>query len=150
MSLEVTPARATNPGPRALVEASQDLMRALYRPDQNHFLPIEALAAPDIRFFVAQDGGALLGCGALHVKRGYGELKSVFVTDAARGRGVGAALIDRLESAARAEALPLIRLETGDLLHAAQRLYARHGFAVCGPFGDYLENGASVFMEKRL
>ena len=30
----------------------------------------------------------MLGCGALHVKPGYGELKSVFVRDAARGRGV--------------------------------------------------------------
>jgi putative acetyltransferase len=84
------------------------------------------------------------------VKPGYGELKSVFVAEAARGRGAGALLLDRLEQAARDEALPLIRLETGDRLTAAHRLYARHGFAVRGPFGDYVENGSSVFMEKRL
>ncbi|MGR3463409.1 GNAT family N-acetyltransferase [Limimaricola sp.] len=150
MSVEVMAARATDPGPRALIEASQELMRAMFRPDQNHFLPIEALAAPDIRFLVARDGEALLGCGALHVKPGYGELKSVFVTDAARGRGVGAALIEALEAAARAEGLTLLRLETAEELAAACRLYTRHGYARRGRFSDYVENGCSVFMEKRL
>ncbi|EYD73375.1 GNAT family N-acetyltransferase [Limimaricola hongkongensis] len=150
MSVEIMAARATDPGPRALIEASQDLMRAMFRPDQNHFLPIEALDAPDIRFVVARDGAALLGCGALQVKSGYGELKSVFVRDAARGRGVGAALIGALETAARAEGLTLLRLETAEELAAACRLYARHGYARRGRFGDYVENGCSVFMEKRL
>ncbi len=150
MSLEIVAARATDPGPRALIEASQDLMRAMFRPEQNHFLPIEALAAPDIRFLVARDEEALLGCGALHVKPGYGELKSVFVRDAARGRGVGGALISGLEAAARAEGLGLLRLETADELAAACRLYERHGYARRGPFDAYAENGCSVFMEKRL
>ncbi|MCP1170710.1 GNAT family N-acetyltransferase [Limimaricola litoreus] len=150
MSIEIAEARATDPGPRALIEASQELMRALFRPEQNHFLPTEALAAPDIRFLVAREGEELLGCGALHVKPGYGELKSVFVGDAARGRGVGAALIAGLEAAARAEGLELLRLETADELAAACRLYARHGYARRGPFGAYADNGCSVFMEKRL
>ncbi|MGR3591441.1 MAG: GNAT family N-acetyltransferase [Limimaricola soesokkakensis] len=150
MSVTVKRARATDPGPRALIEASQALMRSLYPPEENYFLPIEALDAADIRFFAAYENDTPLGCGALHVKPGYGELKSVFVAEAARGRGVGALLLDRLERTARDEALPLIRLETGDKLAAAHRLYARHGFAVRGPFGDYAENGSSVFMEKRL
>lgn len=150
MSVEVRQARATDPGPRALIAASHALMRSLFPPEENHFLPVEALDAPDIRFFLAHDGDTPLGCGALHVKPGYGELKSVFVAEAARGRGVGAMLLDRLERAARKEGLALIRLETGGLLAAAHRLYARHGYVERGPFGDYSENGSSLFMEKRL
>lgn len=150
MSVEVKQARATDPGPRALIEASHDLMRSLFKPEENYFLPIEALTAPDIRFFAAYDGETTLGCGALHVKPGYGELKSVFVSEAARGRGVGRALLDRLEQAARDERLSLIRLETGDLLADAHRLYARLGYVERGPFGDYVANGSSLFMEKRL
>ncbi len=150
MIVEVKPARATDLGPRALIEASHDLMRSLFPPEENHFLPIEALDAPDIRFFAAYDGATPLGCGALHVKRGYGELKSVFVAEAARGRGVGAALLDRLERTARDEGLAFVRLETGDLLASAHRLYARQGYVARGPFGDYTANGSSLFMEKRL
>ena len=67
MSVEVKRARATDPGPRALVDASQALMRSLYPPEENHFLPIEALDAADIRFFAAYDGDMPLGCGALQV-----------------------------------------------------------------------------------
>ena len=55
-----------------------------------------------------------------------------------------------LERRARASGLPLLRLETGDDLHAAHRLYARHGFTETGPFGNYEEGPHSVFMEKRL
>ena len=150
MSVEVMPARATDPGPRALIEASHDLMRSLFKPEENHFLPIEALTAPDIRFFAAYEGQTPLGCGALHVKPGYGELKSVFVAEAARGRGIGAALLERLERTARDKGLPLVRLETGSLLAAAHRLYARHGYEPRGPFGDYAANETSLFMEKRL
>ena len=36
------------------------------------------------------------------------------------------------------------------IIHAAQALYRRHGFATRGPFGDYPEHPHSVFMEKRL
>ena len=55
-----------------------------------------------------------------------------------------------LEAEARAQGLPLMRLETGDDLYPAHRLYERHGFLRCGPFGDYVDGPHSVFMEKRL
>jgi putative acetyltransferase len=44
----------------------------------------------------------------------------------------------------------VLRLETGDDLYPAHRLYRRHGFVERGPFGDYAEGPHSVFMEKRL
>ncbi|RMF38054.1 MAG: GNAT family N-acetyltransferase, partial [Alphaproteobacteria bacterium] len=46
--------------------------------------------------------------------------------------------------------LPLLRLETGEDSPDALAFYAKSGFARRGPFGEYRENGSSVFMEKRL
>ncbi|WP_163847334.1 GNAT family N-acetyltransferase [Pseudooceanicola aestuarii] len=134
----------------ALLDASQALMRRLYTPEQNNFLSHAELAKPDIRFFTARIGTETLGCAALKVFAEYGEVKSFFVTDAARGRGIGAALMRQIEDQARAEGLSLLKLETGDALAAAVRLYSRHGYTRCGPYGDYEENGSSVFMEKTL
>lgn len=146
----VEPGNPLDPVPSALLDASQSLMRRLFNPEENHFLSHAALAQPDVRFFTARDGTEILGCAALKICSGYGEVKSFFVTDAARGRGIGAALVRQIEDTARDEDLPLLRLETADKLDAAIRLYERHGFARRDAFGDYEENGTSVFMEKAL
>ena len=71
-------------------------------------------------------------------------------TPAARGQGVGAALLRAIEDEARALTLPTLRLETAETLEAAMRLYTRHGFTPRGIFGDYRPNQTSVFMEKPL
>lgn len=137
-------------GATALLHQSHALMQSLFAPEDNHFLDIEALCADDIRFFTARTGSDVIGTAALAIKDGYGEIKSMFVDEAARGTGAADALMRQLEDQARDEDLPLLRLETGDVLHAAHKLYARHGFTLCGPFGDYALTDASVFMEKRL
>lgn len=134
----------------ALLRASHAFLANRYPPEYMFALSIDDLCAPTITFFVATLNGTASGCIALAAKDGYGEVKSMFVAEAARGAGVGGALVGALESAARAQGLPLLRLETGDDLHAAHRLYRRHGFSLCGPFGDYREGPHSVFMEKRL
>ena len=139
-----------DPQATALLQASHALMERLFPPEDNHYLSIDALCTPDIRFFIAREGDAVLGCAALADKGDYGEMKSMFVSEDARGKGVADALIRQLEDYARELDLPVIRLETGDLLHAAHRLYERHGFVKCAPFGDYVVNKTSVFMEKRL
>ena len=146
----VEPGNPLAPAASALLDASQGLMRRLFNPEDNHFLSHEALAQPDVRFFVARDGDEIMGCAALKLCDGYGEVKSFFVTDAARGRGIGAALVRQIEDTARTEGLDLLRLETADKLDAACRLYERHGFARRGPFGDYQASDTSVFMEKPL
>ena len=138
------------PGPKALLEASHALMQEMFPPDENYFLDFEELRAPDIRFFAAREGDVTLGTGALALKDGYGEVKSMFTAPAARGKGVAAALLRAIEDEALANDLPLLRLETGDPLDAAIRLYERAGFARRGIFGDYQPNSSSVFMEKRL
>ena len=146
----VEPGAPTSAPASDLLDASQALMRRLFNPEENHFLSHEALAQPDIRFFTARIGAETLGCAALKLCDGYAEVKSFFVADAARGKGIGAALLRQIEDEARTHALPYLRLETGNLLTAAHKLYARHGFMPRGPFGDYPNAPSSIFMEKRL
>ncbi|MDJ0629633.1 MAG: GNAT family N-acetyltransferase [Rhodobacter sp.] len=135
----------------ALLQASHAMMQSLFPAEDNHYLGIEELCAPDIRFFVARREGATIGCAALALRNGYGEVKSMFIDPAARGSGTADLLMQRLDTEARTHGLPVLKLETGNSLHAAHRVYARHGFAECGAFGDYPEDaGSSIFMEKRL
>lgn len=150
--MTVTTRRASphEPGATALLTASHTYLQSLYPPEDNYCLSIDALAAPEITFIVAELNGQTIGCAALANKTTYGEVKSMFTTPAARGTGTGAALMTALETAARAQNLPLMTLETGDDLYPAHRLYARHGFTTCGPFGDYPASIHSVFMEKQL
>jgi len=64
--------------------------------------------------------------------------------------GAADALMRQLEDEARELKLPMLKLETGNVLHAAHKLYARHGFTECGVFGDYVTANSSIFMEKSL
>ncbi len=146
--VEPTSPRAT--GVQDLLEQSHALMLSLFDPDSCHFLDLDALEADNIHLFAAREGEQILGTGALAIKDGYGEVKSMFTADAARGKGVAAALLRQIEDTAREKNLPALKLETGDTLHAAHRLYERHGFTYCGPFGDYKEAPESLFMEKTL
>jgi putative acetyltransferase len=59
-------------------------------------------------------------------------------------------LMDDLEERARLIGHEAIKLETGDKLAAAVSLYKSIGYSVCGPFGDYPEHPASLFMTKEL
>jgi putative acetyltransferase len=138
------------PQATALLQASHALMQSLFPPEDNSFLSIEELCAEEIFFFTARRGTQVLATGALVVKTGYGEIKSMFVDPSARGQGVGDAIVRALHDLAREKGLGSLKLETGNSLHAALRLYARHGFTPCGPFGDYIANDSSIFMTKTL
>ncbi|EAQ13101.1 putative acetyltransferase [Maritimibacter alkaliphilus HTCC2654] len=148
--LIVEPANPLDPAPSALLAQAQALQAETYAPENNHALPTEALAAPDIRFFAAREGDEVLGVGALAIRDGYGEVKAMFTSGAARGKGVGAALLRMIEDTAREEKLPVLHLETGEELAAAVRLYERQGFKRSGAFGDYEDDGISLFMTKVL
>ncbi|MEJ6396917.1 GNAT family N-acetyltransferase [Yoonia sp. 208BN28-4] len=138
------------PQATALLKQSHALMESLFPPEDNFYLDINDLTADHIRFYTAREGQEVLGTGALAIKSDYGEVKSMFVSEAARGKGVAAALLRQIEDTARDEGLPILKLETGNVLHAAHRLYERHGFTKCGAFGDYADAKSSIFMEKPL
>lgn len=139
-----------DPQVTALLQASHALMESLFPPEDNHYLSIDALCVPEVHFFAARDGDTILGCGAFKVMGDYGEVKSMFTAEAGRGQGVASAILTQIDTQARAVGLSALKLETGDLLHAAHKLYAKHGFTQCGPFGDYEDNTSSIFMQKPL
>jgi len=135
----------------ALLSALDACLEALYPPTSNHILPIEALCAPNVRFFVARRDAAALGCGALLIEQaGSAEVKRMFVAPAARGQGVGRQILRCIEERAAREGLALIRLETGIHQVEARALYRAFGYADCGPFGQYCADPLSVFMQKQL
>jgi len=116
-----------------------------------HALDLEALRKPDVTFWTAWDGSTLLGCGALkELTPLHGELKTMRTSRAARGRGVGSRMLAHLLEQAAARGYEQVWLETGPQPYfaAARRLYARHGFVECGPFGGYVEDPHSVFMTR--
>jgi len=133
----------------ALLQQHLDDMHAESPPESVHALDLDALTAPGITFVTARaDDGALLGCGAIKVLGDHGEIKSMRTTDAARGRGVAAAVLGWLIEEARRRGVARVSLETGtqDYFASAVRLYQRHGFVDCGPFGDYRLDPYSRFM----
>lgn len=150
MSLTVRKGDPRAPEATALLRASQDYLATLYPPEHNHYLSVDALRTADISFFIAELDGKAIGCAALKRFDSYAEIKSMFVDQKTRSSGTGGALMTALEAEAKSNSLTSLKLETGDTLYPAHRLYARHGYTVCGPFGDYAEGPHSVFMEKHL
>jgi len=148
--IAVAPGDPRSAAGTALLTASHAYLQSLYPAEDNYFLSIDDLCAPHITFLIALDAAQAVGCAALADFGSYGEVKSMFTDPAARGGGIGAALMAALEGVALAQGLPMLRLETGDDLYPAHRLYERHGFRRCGPFGDYAAGPHSVFMEKAL
>ena len=87
--------------------------------------------------------------GALkRLPNGTGEVKSMHVAEAARRRGLGGVMLRHIVAAARADGLARLSLETGSWPYFAPAvaLYRAHGFAECGPFGDYAPDPNSVFL----
>jgi putative acetyltransferase len=118
-----------------------------------HALDLAGLRAPDVTFWSAWEGDALVGVGALkRLDAGHGEVKSMHTAEAARGRGVGSAMLRHIVAAARASGMSRVSLETGSWPYfaPARAMYARHGFVECAPFGDYRADANSVFMTLAL
>lgn len=140
---------------RALIAELHGVLGAVYPPEQRHGLSIDQVFAPHVGFFVARLGEETVGSGAVALFDDYAEVKRMYTREAARGRGIGKALLAHLEAEARAAGKPLLRLETGTEQAAAIALYEGCGFGRCGPFGHYARLpphriAASLFYEKPL
>ena len=135
----------------ALIAALDRLMTELYPAESNHLLDIAALSDPAVTFLVVRDEEEVIGCGALlRDPRGWGEVKRMYVKPGQRGRGIGRRVLGELEGMAHKSGVSLLRLETGIHNAEAVTLYRRAGFVECAPFGDYVLDPLSVFMEKRV
>ncbi|WP_291296616.1 GNAT family N-acetyltransferase [Elioraea sp.] len=127
--------------------------RAVTPEGSAHALDLSGLKVPAISFWSAWEGEALAGVGALKaMSAADGEVKSMHTAEAARRRGVGAALLRHVIAAARDRGMERLFLETGsfDYFAPARALYAAHGFVECAPFGDYRPDPNSTFMRLDL
>ena len=64
--------------------------------------------------------------------------------------GIALAMLVKLLDWARAEKLPLARLETGNVSVGALKLYRRAGFKEIPAFPPYKPDPLSIFMERAL
>lgn len=134
---------------RALIAECQLALEAVYPPEEIFSFDAEDLAREAAAFLVARDAtGRALGCVALVDCGGYAEVKRLFVRPEGRGLGLARALMAALEAEARRRGLAEVLLETGDRLSPAVALYESLGYRTRGPFGDYREHPASLFMGK--
>jgi putative acetyltransferase len=122
-------------------------------PEDCHALDVDGLLDPAVAFFSFRDRGGLLAVGALKRLDGdHGELKSMHTAEAARGRGIGRAMVQHLIAVARDGGFQRLSLETGSTSAFApsRALYASAGFTPCAAFGDYSPSQNSIFMTLSL
>ncbi|MDG6908502.1 MAG: GNAT family N-acetyltransferase, partial [Nitrososphaerota archaeon] len=88
MRVEIKQERADTPEAMRMLDELDRYLISLYPPESNHLLSISELLEPNVSFFVARMNGTAVGCGALLIKSGYGEIKRMFVKPEKRGLGV--------------------------------------------------------------
>ena len=115
----------------------------------SNFLTVDTTTA----FFVAELDGAPRAMGAYRSIveiPGAAEVKRMYADPATRGQKLGAAVLASIETAARAEGYTELRLETGEHLDGAMRLYRGSGFEQCENWGEYAGVPYSYCMRKPL
>ena len=134
---------------RTLLDRHLAFAREVTPPDHVHAMEVDDLVGPAATFFSARRDGVLLGVGALkRLDETHAELKSMHTSEAARGQGVGRAMVDHLLAVAADRGCRRVSLETGtmDAFAPARSLYAKVGFEPCTPFGEYTINPHSACM----
>ncbi|EJG1991244.1 TPA: GNAT family N-acetyltransferase [Vibrio parahaemolyticus] len=137
----------------ALLEEHLQDMYATSPPESVHALDVSKLKLPSITFWTGWDGEQLLGCVAMsQLEDGQPELKSMRTTPSARKQGVASRLLNHVIEQAKHQGIQRLSLETGSMafFEPAHRLYEKHGFVYCEPFGDYQPDPNSRFMTLAL
>jgi GNAT superfamily N-acetyltransferase len=150
----------------ALAPADLDAVRALFRAYAAS-LPVDlgyqgfedelaglpgVYASPEGLLLLARaPDGSPLGCGAFRaMKAGEGcEMKRVYIAPAARGLGLGIAMVEALMAQARLAGYRTIALDTLPSMIEAHRLYAKLGFTPIAPYYDTPIDG-TVFLGRAL
>lgn len=153
MRIDVTP--YDHPDAVALIaEVQQEYVVRYGSPDESPVDPAQ-FAPPNGLFLVGYVEGAPVVCGGWRVYEDATdsaavELKRMYVTPAARGRGLARAMLAELERTALAAGYSRIVLETGTAQPEAIALYASSGYAQVPSFGFYAEEEQSVHLGKTI
>jgi GNAT superfamily N-acetyltransferase len=118
-------------------------------PTERIFATVEDFDAPGSAWLVLYEGEQAVACGGLRQLRpGVGEIKRMFVTAAARGRGYARTLLAELEALARAAGCERVQLLTTEVLREARALYGSVGYRPVGV--AMVEGRVELWLEKRL
>ena len=158
-----------------LLVLSDEYMASLYPAESNHLVSSESLRTGDAVFLGAfmpsmissshetveqsvetgvpsPRGGSwqCIGCVAARFYReaGYAEIKRLYVQEAHRGLGLSRTLMSAIEAEILAEGIDCARLEMGIYQPEADALYRSIGYRNIPPFGEYLVDPLSQFLEK--
>lgn len=115
-------------------------------------LPVKYGPPKGMTLLVAHDGEIVGGGAYRRTSETVCEMKRLYISTAAAGRGLGRQLANALIDAARAEGFTLMQLDTGNLLKEAIAMYESLGFRHIAPYNSYPEKLMPylVFMEKDL
>ena len=157
MTLAIRPTPPDHPQVQALIAELDACLASVYPPEENYLLDLSGLQQPSVTFLGAWMGESLVGCGAVRAMPGeaatqgqaYGEIKRMFVSPAHRGARIGARILAELETVLHAQGIALALMETGEELAQATRMYRAAGYVERSEFGEYPDNGSSLFLEKR-
>jgi ribosomal protein S18 acetylase RimI-like enzyme len=116
-------------------EFATRIQPVLWEAMRANILDVAGLAR-EAEILVARGGGQVLGSTAYYapgrtippLPPEWASVRTVAVAPAARGRGVGEALMRACIARAREDGAPAIGLYTGEIMAAARALYAKLGF----------------------
>jgi GNAT superfamily N-acetyltransferase len=141
------------PAAQALWQEYMELVRERagpeFEPSERIFGTADAFRGPKAAWVVLYDDGAPVACAGLReLEPGVAEIKRMFVTPRARGRGHARRLLAELEGIARTAGQRWMRLFTTDMLPEAMALYASEGYTIRS--AHPLDERAEYWLEKPL
>jgi GNAT superfamily N-acetyltransferase len=122
-----------------------------FTPSEDIFATTDVFTGPGAAWLVIYEEGEPVACGGLRpVPPDAGEIKRMFVTESARGRGHARRLLAELEAIGRAAGQRRIRLLTTEVLTEARALYAAQGYVVVESFPMTEPDRTDYWLEKTL
>jgi GNAT superfamily N-acetyltransferase len=151
--LDLRAAPADGAESRALWDEYMALVRGRlpgFEATETIFATPDAFTGPGTAWLVGYEDGRAVCCGGLRPLHddGVAEIKRMFVSATARGRGHGRTLLAELERLAQGAGCTRVRLFTTEVLVEARALYESAGYRVVGtvPDGDRTD----LWLEKPL
>jgi GNAT superfamily N-acetyltransferase len=150
-SIKIESADFASPAVQALVAENLADLSARYGGTGDD-TPISAadFTPPAGAFLVAVDDGRLIASAGWRRHGDDAELKRMFTTPAARGRGVARRMLTAIEESAREAGCRRVILETGDRQPEAIALYESAGYARIADFGFYAGHAGVLSYAKPL
>ena len=115
----------------------------------------EVFKTPGSKYFVIEENGIILGGGGIYPTQNLPadtcELVKLYLSNAARGKGLGKLLLEKCFAAARQTGYEKMYLETMPELNIAVPLYEKTGFTYLqAPLGNSGHDGCDIWMIKDL